>query len=283
MLSEMSDTETPNQGRIHQRLAQVWDKYALIVVGNIVFFALLYWFSYRPHNEFQRASEFLTMAQAQESEGKLETAEVLLAKLIADYPHTAAADAARKRLPKVLQLRREEEHRSLVVTTPAELDVSKVLDGPPAWFLAKLLANHYHAIGDQQRPRYLAALDTYLRVAFARGEVGLDEVRSDPGFAEKALQQRYVALKAGCTLTGDWVYDDVKIRNDNLFTWHNVVVEIQVSQGDRSETASVRIERLAPSDQLKVAELRVSDDGGEVRCGARIKSDEGQLEFEHRL
>ncbi len=48
-------------------IVQSWKKYGLIVVGNIVFFALLYFISYRPNNDENRAAEFLSMAQEQEA------------------------------------------------------------------------------------------------------------------------------------------------------------------------------------------------------------------------
>src|SRR5690606_9682238 len=39
----------------------MWQKYGLIVVGNIVFFALLYFVQYRPNSIDNRATELLTM------------------------------------------------------------------------------------------------------------------------------------------------------------------------------------------------------------------------------
>ena len=74
------------------RLSAIWSKYGLIVVGNIVFFILLYFFSYRPHNEENRASEFLSIAQSAETGGRKETALDLYERILSDYGETRAAE-----------------------------------------------------------------------------------------------------------------------------------------------------------------------------------------------
>src|SRR6187399_1017035 len=96
------------EGRAHAErepwLAALWQKYGLIVVGNVVFFALLYFIQYRPNSREARATELLTMAQREEAEQHLEAAETLYAKVVADYGDANAFVIARERLPKVQAL-----------------------------------------------------------------------------------------------------------------------------------------------------------------------------------
>src|SRR5688572_9620226 len=82
-------------------LVGLWQKYGLIVVGNVVFFALLYFVQYRPNSRENRATELLTMAQREEAEQHLEAAEALYAKVVSDYTDADAFVLARERLPKV--------------------------------------------------------------------------------------------------------------------------------------------------------------------------------------
>ena len=81
----------------------MWNKYGLIVVGNVVFFALLYFVQYRPNSRDSRATELLTLAQREESEQRLEAAESVYSKILADYRDSYAGTVARERLPKVLE------------------------------------------------------------------------------------------------------------------------------------------------------------------------------------
>src|SRR4051812_49521693 len=85
-------------------LRAMWDKYGLIVVGNVVFFALLYFIQYRPNSLDSRATELLTLAQREEAEQRLEAAESVYTKIVADYGDSAAGAIARERLPKVQAL-----------------------------------------------------------------------------------------------------------------------------------------------------------------------------------
>ena len=61
-----------------------WQKYGLIVVGNLVFFALLYFVQYRPNSRDNRATELLTLAQREEAEGRLEAAETLYGRILSE-------------------------------------------------------------------------------------------------------------------------------------------------------------------------------------------------------
>src|ERR1700742_1064790 len=85
-------------------LVDAWQKYGLIVVGNVVFFALLYFIQYRPNSRDSRATELLTLAQREENENRLEAAETVYAKIVADYADSDASAVARERLPKVRAL-----------------------------------------------------------------------------------------------------------------------------------------------------------------------------------
>src|SRR6476660_3957342 len=85
-------------------LGELWQKYGLIVVGNVVFFALLYFIQYRPNSRDNRATELLTLAQREENEGRLEASETLYGRIVSEYEDTSAINVARERLPKVRAL-----------------------------------------------------------------------------------------------------------------------------------------------------------------------------------
>src|SRR2546423_1583384 len=91
------------QGR-QKLLLDTWQKYGLIVIGNVVFFALLYFIQYRPNSRENRAGELLTLAQREEAEHRLEAAESLYAMILADYADERPAAVARERIPKVRAL-----------------------------------------------------------------------------------------------------------------------------------------------------------------------------------
>ena len=264
-------------------LRRTWNKYALIVVGNIIFFALLYWFSYRPHNAESRSGEFLRLAQQQETDGRLEAAEALYRKVADDYGDTTAGNVARRRLPDVHRARAQASHLKAVEQQPPELELKKVIEGPPSWFLAKLLAGHHGQIADADRGRYYEVLDGYLRIAFERGEIDHKRLREEPAFTNEALRQRYVDMHASCAVESDWMYDDVHVRNDNLFPWTNAVIAVEVRQGERQVEDSLRLALLRPGERAATAEIRISADAGPVQCKVRVTTDEGELRFERRL
>src|SRR3982750_4042765 len=82
-------------------LVGLWQKYGLIVIGNAVFFALLYFVQYRPNSRENRAGELLTLAQREEAEHRLEAAESLYGMIAAEYPDERPGSVAKERLPKV--------------------------------------------------------------------------------------------------------------------------------------------------------------------------------------
>ena len=85
------------QRRRGEWLHALWQKYGLIVVGNLVFFALLYFVQYRPNSRDNRATELLTLAQREEAEGRLEAAETLYGKILSDYDSSSAFALAKDR------------------------------------------------------------------------------------------------------------------------------------------------------------------------------------------
>lgn len=264
-------------------LRRTWNKYALIIVGNIVFFALMYWFTYRPHNAESRGGEFLSLAQQQETDGRLQAAEVLYGKVVQDYGETKAGVVAMRRLPEVRAASEKATHAAAAEQLPPELELAKMLKAPPAWFMARLLAGQHAKVAKVDRPRYFEALDGYLRIAFERGEIDHGRVHKEAAFAHEALRARYLGLHANCAVEADWMYDDVRIRNNNLFAWSKAVIEVEVRQGDNVEKDSQRFDSVRPGQELAIAELRISSDGGPVHCKVRVVSEQGEVRFEQRL
>ena len=74
MVEQISE---PAKARLAGVLRDAWHKYGLIVIGNVVFFALLYFVQYRPNSRESRAAELLTLAQHEETDQRLEAAESL--------------------------------------------------------------------------------------------------------------------------------------------------------------------------------------------------------------
>jgi hypothetical protein len=277
----MADEGAPKVGA----LRDLWNKYGLIVVGNVVFFALLYFIQYRPNSRDSRATELLTLAQREESEQHLEAAESVYTKILADYRDSAAGAVARERLPKVLALakKKRETQAPLPAACAPEIDIKELLEAKPSLYLSELVAAHFPEVQPAERERYFKALDDYVYLAFNRDQVPLDKLRKNPSFSAGELQQRYFTISASARFVPDWLWDDFKIKNTSWFTLHNVVLEVTATQGDRSEQQSMRIPQLAPEQEVDVLELRVTADGGEVIVKGKISSDEGKGEWEQRL
>jgi hypothetical protein len=277
----MADEGPPKVGA----LRDLWNKYGLIVVGNVVFFALLYFIQYRPNSRDSRATELLMLAQREESEQHLEAAEAVYSKILADYRESSAGAVARERMPKVLALakRKRETQAPLPAACAPEIDMKELLETKPSLYLAELVAAHFPEVQQAERERYFKVLDDYVWLAFNRDQVPLDKLRKNPSFTAGELQQRYFKISASSRFAPDWLWDDFKIKNTSWFTLHNVVLEFTASQGGRSEQESMRIPELAPEQEIDVLELRVTADGGEVIVKGKISSDEGKGEWEQRL
>jgi hypothetical protein len=266
-------------------LREMWNKYGLIVVGNVVFFALLYFVQYRPNSIDNRANELLTLAQREESEQKLEAAESIYSKILADYADSAAGALARERLPKVLARakQRREAQAPLPAACAPEIKVSELLEAKPSFYLAELVAGHYPQVQQPERERYFNVLDGYVWLALNRDKVPLDKLKKSTVFKAGELQRRYFDIQASARFESDWIYDDFKVQNKSYFALHNVVLELTAQQGDRSEQASVRVPELLPDAELEVLELNVAAEGGEVNVKGTITADEGKAEWTQRL
>jgi hypothetical protein len=256
------------------QVRQSWEKYGLIVIGNIVFFALLYFISYRPHNTENRAAEFLSLAQSAEIEGRHELALVLYEKVAADYAGTRAGATATGRLPAVRKLaiapaRPEPE------LVPPRIDLASMLDRGPAVYVAAYLAAHYRD-DPSLTARLHEALERYLAIA-ARAE-GLEPARlaREPEFQSDFFQREFFSVKPKCELAPDWIYDDFAVANANFFPWTNVNLRLTVRQGDRAQTAEQRVPRLEPGQSLGLLEFRVKKAEGVVRCEMEVTAAEGK-------
>jgi hypothetical protein len=282
----MADASAERTERAREGLlASLWQKYGLIVVGNVVFFALLYFIQYRPNSRDARAVELLTLAQREENEQRLEAAETIYAKIVSEYEDSSAINVARERLPKVRALakKKRETQPPLPEACAPKIDMREVLELKPSLYLAELVAGHYPTIAPAERDRYFTILDGYVWIALNQDGVPLEKLKKSTTFVAGELQRRYFTLKAEARFTPDWVYEDFKVKNTGFFTLHNVVIDLTVSQGDRQERESVRISSLAPQAEVDVLEFNVDDKGGDVQIKGVISSDEGKLEWQQRL
>jgi hypothetical protein len=274
-------TEAPK----HQMLRNAWQKYGLIVIGNVVFFALLYFIQYRPNSRENRAAELLTLAQHDEAERRLEAAESLYATLLTDYPDERPSLVAKERLPKVRSQiqRRLEVQPPLPAACAPSIDIQAVLEQRPSFYLAELVAGQYPTIPEVQRERYFAVLDGYVRIAFTRDAVPLAKFQNSSTFRAAELRQRYLVPKAAARFATDWIYDDFKVRNQSFFTLHNAVIDLAVSQAGKTTTNSVRASELAPEAELYVLEFNVKKHAGAVYVQGVITADEGKVDWQQRL
>jgi hypothetical protein len=266
-------------------LRALWQKYGLIVVGNVVFFALLYFVQYRPNSRENRATELLSMAQREEAEQHLEAAETLYAKVVADYGDAAAYSIARERLPKVQALakKKREAQPPLPESCAPQIDIKELLEIKPSLYLSELVAGHYPEVQAAERERYFNVLDGYVWLTLNRDKTPLKKLKQSPVFRATELQQRYFALKAQALVSEDWIYDDFTVKNTGFFPLHNVVIELVVTQASSTKQESVRVAELGAGEEIYVLELNVGKSDGEVEVQGRISADEGQGEWRQRL
>jgi hypothetical protein len=266
-------------------IGALWQKYGLIVVGNVVFFALLYFIQYRPNSRDNRATELLTMAQREENEGRLEASETLYGRIFNEYEDTSAITVARERLPKVRALakKKRETQAPLPAACSPQVDVKELLELKPSLYLAELVAGHYPTVSPAERERFFGVLDGYVWMALNKDKVPLEKLKKSPTFVDGELQRRYFGLQAEARFTPDWMYDDFKVKNQGFFTLHNAVIQLTVSQGDHSESDSLRIGELAPEGEVEVLEFDVDAKGGAISITGTIQADEGKLEWQQRL
>jgi hypothetical protein len=264
---------------------RAWQKYGLIVVGNVVFFALLYFLQYRPNSQDNRATELLMIAQRDEAEGRFEAAESLYTKVVADYDDTRASAIAKERLPKVratLKKKREVQPPLPAACAPT-IDVRELLELRPTLYLSELVAGHYPLVQRAERERYFRALDDYVRLALNRDRVPLDKLRNNPVFRAGELQQRYFQVKASVRFEPDLIFDNFKLKNRGYFAIHNAVIDVTVTQDDDHEQARVRVRELQPDAEIDILEFNVNKRGGEVRVNGSIAAAEGKGQWQQRL
>lgn len=281
-----TSADHPQQGATSPGLLRdLWQKYGLIVVGNVVFFALLYFVQYRPNSRENRATELLTMAQREEAEGHLEAAQALYEKVEKDYADADAYAIAHERLPKVLLAakKRREVQAPLPEACAPHVDIKEVLEMKPSLYMAELVAGYYPEVQASERERYFAVLDDYVSTALNRDGVPLDKLQKSPTFRAGELVQRYFGLRGAARFESDLVYDDLFVSNRSYFTLHNAVIDVTVKQGDRAEQGSIRVPSLAPKAEVRVLEFRVKKDGGAITVDATLTSDEGKGTFQQRL
>lgn len=264
-----------------EQLKQSWEKYSLIVIGNIVFFALLYFISYRPHNEENRAAEFLSLAQAQETQGRNEAALVLYEKVVKEYSETRAADTARGRLPSVRK-HLKSPVRAEPETVEPVLDLSEMLARSPAVYVAAYLARHYDDDA-AQKAKIHEAIKHYLSVAATHEGIDFRRLSAEKEFQSDFFQREFFGVRPRCVMEGDWLYDDFYVENTNFFPWHNVNIKLGASQGDDDAEEEIRLPRVEPGEKVDMLELWVSSNGGVVKCGGTVTAEEGTAEWSEEL
>jgi hypothetical protein len=271
--------------QLRRQLVDAWHKYGLIVIGNVVFFALLYFVQYRPNSRENRAAELLTLAQREEADHRLEAAESLYATILADYADERPATIAKERLPKVRALAQKQHdvQPPLPAACAPSVDVQVLLEERPSFYLAELDAGQYPSIPEAQRDRYFDVLDGYVWLALNRDHVPLGKFQNSVTFRAAELRERYLTPKASARYTPDLVYDDFKVRNRSYFTLHTVVIELAVSQEGRTEKASIRTPELAPEAEVDVLEFNVKKHGGQVFVQGSIMADEGKVDWQQRV
>lgn len=266
-------------------LLDAWQKYGLIVIGNVVFFALLYFIQYRPNSRENRAGELLTLAQREEAEHRLQAAESLYAMIVTDYADERAAAVARERLPKVRAI--EQKLREVQPPLPAacapSVDVQVLLEERPSFYLAELVAGQYPSIPEAERERYFNELDGYVALALGRDHVPLSKFQNSPTFRAAELRERYLTPKATARYKPDLLFDDFKVRNVGYFTLHTVVVELAVAQDGRTEKGGIRVPAIAPEEEVDVLQFDVKKHGGTVSVQGSVVADEGKVDWQQRL
>ena len=282
MSAPSASEKSERRRRLWQRL---WQQYGLIVVGNVVFFALLYFIQYRPNSGQNRAMELLTLAQREESDGRLQAAESLYSTIVSGYEDTPAATTAKERLPKVQALakKQREVQPPLPAACAPSIQLAEVLEVKPSLYLAELIAGNYASVQSVERDRYFRVLDGYVWLAFNRDGVPLETLKNSAYFRAGELQQRYFPLKVGARYVADWIYDDFKLKNRGFYALHNVVIDVTLSQAKKSEHTSIRVGEFTPDAEIDLLEFNVAKHGGTVLLRGTIVADEGKLAFQQRL
>ena len=271
--------------RIRERIKpkEIWNKYGLIVVGNIVFFFLLYWFSYRPHNTENRAGELLSMAQTAETSGHHQTAGDIYEKILADYDGTRAAETAAKRAPELKKTLTEAKVVQPDCPSRCEdLNLEEMLRKDPTVYVATHMAKHYNRFpADREKVREIILKN--LKAAHEWANIPVTKLRGESEFQSPVLQKAFFDLQPKCEMDPDWIWDNFFVRNDNFFAWSGAVIEMTVTQGEAREKKIIRPDSVAAGERLDVLELRVRKKGGPVTCTLSAKTDQGKAETTQEL
>lgn len=266
------------------KVSDLWNKYGLIVVGNIVFFVLLYLFSYRPHNSENRASEFLSLAQLAETKDRQQTAMDLYEKIANDYEGTRAFDTAMGRLPI---LRKQLASKPPCPAAPdmvecEAINLEEMLRKGPAVYIATHLARHYDRF-PSDRSKLREIIWKYLKMAHEWGKISVAELKQESEFQTKVLKDAFFALKPKCVLESDFWYDNFYIENKNFFSWEGANLSATVTQGEASESVQLRLEQLKSGEKTELLEFRVRGDGGPVQCRVVLKTGYGDVTLSEEL
>lgn len=264
-----------------QRIRQSWEKYGLIVIGNVVFFVLLYFISYRPHNDENRAAEFLSMAQQEETEDNWRTAMILYKKVVSDYVDTRSAQTAKARIGYL------QKHPPIVKNVQPKviepiLDIEKMLARKPSVYMAKFLAKHYED-RPALKPKLKQFIGEYLKIAINYDGVLLKTLRAEKEFQTDEFQKNYFKAKLRCQMKSDWLYDDFFVKNMSIFPLHNVRIQLQVSQGEEKAQKEIRVPLLKPGLSVEVLSFRVQKGGGDAFCTGTVKAREGTAKVRDQM
>jgi hypothetical protein len=265
------------------RFSSIWSKYGLIVVGKIVFFVLLYFFSYRPHNEENRAAEFLSLAQSAETQERKETAVDLYEKILADYASTRSAVTAKERLP-ILKKSLSKKDEPLLPPPPRceEIDIEEMLRKGPAVYIATYVAKHFHQF-PKDRAKLIEVISKYLKMSMEWQGVPLKQLKGESEFQTEFFIKQFFTVRPRCKMASDWIYDDFSVENANFFPWRNATLKLVVSQGGEKAEQILRAETIASGGRVDMLEFRVRSSGGPVTCHIEVKSDEGTVKVSEEI
>ncbi len=266
-----------------EMIKQSWEKYGLIVIGNVVFFVLLYFISYRPNNDENRAAEFLSMAQAQETQKRNEAALVLYQKVLRDYPDTRSSLTAKKRLvvvrKRLLSLPNSKKEPEIV---QPRIDLERMLNRRPSVYIATFLADHYNDEPALQ-PKIKESISHYLGIAANHEGVGFEKLRKMKVFQTDFFKSEIFSIKPKCVFDSDWIYDNFRVINTNFFPWHQVSLKLVVGQGQKKVEKDIRVDTVAPNEEVDVLEFRVKSSLGAIHCNGQVTAQEGTAVWSNTL
>jgi hypothetical protein len=256
----------------------LWNKYGLIVVGNIVFFILLYFFSYRPHNTENRSMDLLSTAQSAETKGRNQTAHDLYEKILEDYAGTRASETAKERLSS-LKKTLSKKGAAPPPDCPArceDLNLEEMLRKEPTLYVATHMAKHYDRY-PSDRGKIKEIILKNLKASYEWAKIPLKKLMAESEFQSPELKRAFFDIQPKCIVTPDWIYDDFAVQNDNFFSWTQAVIEMTVSQGNEKAQKTLRASNVQSGERLDTLEFRIKKDAGPVTCRVTVKSDQGKI------